>query len=98
MRQDSRFPVFDDICSNLHMSPQVIRRRLEQEGSSYQKIKDIVRSGFIKELLVNPDLSIAEITERSGFTEVASLTRAFRKWNGITPARYRDQKLKNSST
>ena len=93
LRSTKRFPAFDSICEDLHMSPQVVRRRLEEEGSSYQKLKDSVRSDLIKALLLNPDVSISEITERSGFTEVASLTRAFKKWTGVTPAFYREQEL-----
>lgn len=94
LREQMRYPAFDDVCNGLHMSTQVVRRRLEEEGASYQKIKDAVRLELVKELLLNPDLSILDIAERSGFTEAASLTRAFKKWTGITPVQYRNKKLK----
>lgn len=86
-----RFPSFDSICESLHMSPQVVRRRLAEEGTSYQKLKDGVRSGLVKELLASPELAIADIAFRAGFTEPAALSRAFKKWTGQTPAQYRDQ-------
>jgi AraC-like DNA-binding protein len=92
LREHMHFPAFDDICKNLYMSSQVVRRRLDEEGTSYQKIKDIVRSELIKELLSNPDIPIADITERAGFSETASLSRAFKKWTGKTPAQYRNDK------
>ena len=76
------------------MSPQVVRRRLAEEGTSYQKLKDAVRSALVTELLSKPELPIADIAERAGFTEPAALSRAFRKWTGLTPAQYREQKLK----
>lgn len=96
LREHMRFPAFDAVCESLIMSNQVVRRRLDEEATSYQRIKDTVRLELIKELLVNPDHSIADITERSGFAEAASLSRAFKKWTGITPAQYRDQKTSNS--
>jgi len=92
LNESSRFPSFQIICDNLNMSPQVVRRRLEEEGASYQKIKDTVRVERIKELLINPDLPMPEVSERSGFTEVASLNRAFKKWTGLTPAQYRKER------
>jgi len=90
--QDSmRFPAFEAICATLHMSPQVVRRRLAEEGTSYQKLKDAVRCELVVELLASPELAIADIAQRAGFTEPAALSRAFKKWTGLTPAQYRDQ-------
>ena len=97
LQENMRFPAFDDICDLLHMSPQVVRRRLAEEGTSYQKIKDGVRADLVKELLAKPDIAIADIAERVGFTEPAALSRAFKKWSGITPAQYREQKINKTS-
>jgi len=97
LQEHMRFPAFDDICDLLHMSPQVVRRRLTEEGTSYQKIKDSVRADLVKELLAKPDIAIADIAERAGFTEPAALSRAFKKWSGITPAQYREQKISKTS-
>jgi AraC-like DNA-binding protein len=94
LQASMRFPAFDFICDHLHMSSQVVRRRLAEEGSSYQKIKDGVRSDLVRELLANPDLAIADIAQRAGFTEPAALSRAFKKWTGLTPAQYREQKTR----
>lgn len=93
LQQHMRFPAFDDICASLHMSTQVVRRRLAEEGTSYQKIKDAVRSDLVRELLARPDMAIADIAQRAGFTEPAALSRAFKKWTGLTPAQYREQNI-----
>lgn len=93
LQELKRFPAFDKICESLHMSPQVVRRRLAEEGSSYQKLKDAVRSALVMELLSRPEIPIADIAERAGFTEPAALSRAFRKWTGLTPAQYREKKI-----
>lgn len=92
LQEKMRFPAFDDVCDVLHMSTQVVRRRLAEEGTSYQKIKDSVRSDLITALLSNPDIPIADIAQRAGFTEPAALSRAFKKWTGLTPAQYREHK------
>ena len=89
LRTERRFPAFDQICQELHMSPQVVRRRLAEEGEHFQQLKDMVRAELIKELLVNTELTIADIADRAGFHEVASLSRAFKKWTNRTPIEYR---------
>ena len=98
LQHSMRFPAFDDVCATLHMSSQVVRRRLAEEGTSYQKIKDLVRSDLVRELLAKPEVPIADIAQRAGFTEPAALSRAFKKWTGITPAQYREQKIKKPAS
>ncbi len=96
LRAHMSFPSFDRICDTLHMSAQVVRRRLAEEGTSYQKLKDAVRSALVKELLASPELAIADIAVRAGFTEPAALSRAFKNWTGETPAQYREQMSKKA--
>ena len=96
LQDRGRFPSFDHICDFLHMSSQVVRRRLAEEGTSYQKIKDAVRSDLVTDLLAKPEMAIGDIAERAGFSEPAALSRAFKKWTGLTPAQYREQKSAKS--
>jgi AraC family transcriptional regulator len=46
-----------------------------------------------KKLLIEGELSIADIAARLGFTDQAHLTRAFRKVDGNTPAQWRRSQL-----
>jgi AraC-like DNA-binding protein len=93
LEEQMRFPAFESICTSLQLSPQVVRRRLSEEGTSYQKIKDMVRRDLALELLSTPELLIADIAERTGFTEPAAFSRAFKKWAGISPVQYRENKF-----
>jgi AraC-like DNA-binding protein len=88
-----RFPAFETICDALTTSPQVLRRRLVEEGTSYQQIKDTVRRELALELLSKREINIADIAERTGFTEPAAFSRAFKKWCGVSPAQYRTDKF-----
>jgi AraC-like DNA-binding protein len=40
-------------------------------------------------MLDNPDYSVSQVSECSGFTEVASFARAVKKSTGMTPGQYR---------
>jgi AraC-like DNA-binding protein len=89
LKETMRYPAFEVMCGDLCMSPQVVRRRLGEEGTSYQRIKDSVRCDEAKGLLKNPEIPIMDIAERTGFSESAAFSRAFKKWTGVTPALYR---------
>lgn len=71
------------------MSPQTLRRRLKDEGTSYQKLKDQLRRDMALFYLDQPDISIQGIAEMLGFAEPSTFHRAFKKWTGMTPGDYR---------
>lgn len=82
-------PEFEDIASHLALTPQTLRRRLKEENSSYQGIKDQMRRDAAIHYLSRPQLGIAEIAQLMGFSEPSTFHRAFKKWTGMTPGEYR---------
>jgi AraC-like DNA-binding protein len=91
-KNSARYPAFESLCSELAMSPQVVRRRLADEGTSYQQIKDTIRCETAQRLLANPEMSIMDVAVSTGFSEPAALSRAFKKWTGESPAHYRNSR------
>jgi AraC-like DNA-binding protein len=87
------FPDFAQVCDSLNMTPQTLRRRLKEENTSYQAIKDNIRQDAARYYLAKEELSIDEIALMMGFSEASSFHRAFKKWTGQTPAGYRRELL-----
>lgn len=85
----SQWPTLEAFAAEVQISPSTCRRRLEREGCSYQEIKDEVRRGMAVQLLRNSATSIGEIAEQTGFQEPSAFHRAFKKWTGESPGRYR---------
>jgi AraC-like DNA-binding protein len=60
-----------------------------------------VRDGVLRELveaqLWNPSLSIKEIALGVGFADVASFSKAFRRWTGQAPTRFRERVLSRAA-
>lgn len=80
---------FDDLASQMRISPSTLRHRLQAEGQSYAGIKDEIRRDLAIEMLQTGVLSVGEIAVRLGFSEPSAFHRAFRKWTGKSPAAYR---------
>lgn len=87
--QAESWPVLEDLASQLGTTAVTLRRRLEREGTSYQAIKDQLRSDTAIDCLCNSALSVDEIAARVGFGDASAFHRAFKRWNGIQPGEYR---------
>jgi AraC-like DNA-binding protein len=77
------------VAHALHLSPRTLQRRLGDAGTSYQQLLDQVRHHLARRLLDATDLDVGEIAFLLGFEELNSFNRAFRQWEGATPARWR---------
>ena len=66
-----------------------MRRRLKQEGHTYQSLKDDLRRDVAIAELQDTDRTIADIALAVGFAEPSAFHRAFRKWTGMRPGDYR---------
>lgn len=82
-------PTADEVATSLGVSEQTLRRKLSEEGISYQQIKDNLRSDFALDLLANRALSIADVGRLLDFSEPRAFTRAFKQWRGQTPREFR---------
>lgn len=83
------WPVLDEIARAEGTTETTLRRRLEREGTSYQQIKDQLRSDIAIDYLCNSNLSVDEISGQLGFQDTSAFHRAFKRWNGLQPGEYR---------
>lgn len=83
---------FEEVSERLHTTTHTLRRRLKEEGNSFQEIKDSLRRDKALRLLVSTDMNLQEIGEALGFSEPAVFNRAFKKWTGMTPGAYRESR------
>jgi AraC-like DNA-binding protein len=82
-------PDASSVASRLGMSLRTLSRRLAAEGTSYRDLMDDVRRGLALDQVGNSSLDLAEIASRLGFSHGAAFHRAFRRWTGQPPLRYR---------
>ena len=90
MRRFSQgFPSIDAAADVMHMTKRTLIRKLKEEGTSYQKLKDRVRRDRAIYLLTKHTLSVGEVAEKVGFSDSAVFARAFKSWTGSSPREYR---------
>jgi AraC-like DNA-binding protein len=83
----------EDISTALAMHPRTLLRRLREEGTSFQRIKDEVRHDLMLYYLSETDLDLSRISEKLGFAEQSVMSRFARTWLGASPSELRARSL-----
>jgi AraC-like DNA-binding protein len=76
----------DGVAAQFNMSNRTLRRRLQEEETSYQEILDDVRADLARHYLTKEKREIDEVAFLLGFSDPSAFTKAFRRWTGQTPA------------
>jgi AraC-like DNA-binding protein len=77
------------LADALHMSPRTLQRRLEGEGTALTDVVARARRDLAEKLLSDASLPLAEVAARCGFSELATFSRAFKRWTGKPPGQWR---------
>lgn len=83
-------PAVDDVAKSLHMSARTLQRRLQDAGSSYQRVLDQARHQMARYYLSNSVFELTEAAYLLGYEDANSFSRAFRGWEGIPPRDWRE--------
>ncbi len=76
-------------AAKIGMPVRTLQARLAEEGRSFSQVMEDVRRHLAKAYLRLPDRSLDEIAEWLGYGEQTSFGRAFKRWTGMTPQKYR---------
>lgn len=89
MQVPGRFDDLETLATRLDTTTRTLRRRLQQEGTSYQEILAEVRCRLAKEYLRSTRMTTEDIAEMLGFSEAANFRHAFKRWTGKSPSDFR---------
>jgi AraC-like DNA-binding protein len=84
-----RAPSLPSVARRLGMSARSLQRHLERERTSFAQAVDHVRRERAEAALLAPDVAIGEVSWLLGFSDQSAFARAFRRWTGQSPARWR---------
>ncbi|WP_404366470.1 AraC family transcriptional regulator [Marinobacter sp.] len=77
------------VAGILFVSERTLKRRLNEENSSFQALVDRVRLGRAEELLEGTSMNLSQIADALGYADAANFTRAFKRWTGTSPSQHR---------
>ena len=78
------------LAEEFHLNPQYISQLFKNEiGVNFLTYLTNIRMENAKKLLLTTSLSIAQVSEQSGYADYRVFTKVFKKSEGITPSQYR---------
>jgi AraC-like DNA-binding protein len=79
------------VAAELGLHPRTLHRRLKQEGTSFEAVKDEVRRDLALSCLQQRDMPLMRIAEKLGYAETSVLSRSCARWFAASPRRLRSQ-------
>jgi AraC-like DNA-binding protein len=80
---------FDAVARQLKMSPRSLRRRLQEEDTSFREVVDELRMYVAIKYLRDTALTVEDIADAVGFDDAAGFRRAFHRWTQSSPQEFR---------
>lgn len=83
-----------ELAAELGVSERTLARRMSSHGLSLRGLTEELRRELSLSYLSDPGLSLAQISYLLGYSEPSAFSAAFRRWFGVPPGRYREEKGK----
>lgn len=77
------------LAQQMNMSLRSLQRLAQEHGLTIRGLLDDTRQTKAKQLLTNTTLKIGEISNRLGYADERSFRRAFKRWTGKNPSKFR---------
>lgn len=77
------------ISRKIGLSARTLQRRLEHCGIDFDALRDETRRSEALQLIATGKYSATEIAYMVGYSDPAQFTRAFKRWTGTPPSRFR---------
>jgi len=89
-------PDLATVAHEVALGARTLQRRLTEAGLDFKSLVDDTRHRLALRYLADPKHTLTEVAYLLGYSETSAFNRAFRRWTGSTPLRYRRGKLRAS--
>lgn len=93
LAQPAQMPKIDEMAIKLGVSTRALQRQLAEESITYERLVEGVREDLAENMLLQTSLSIEEVAEHLGYSEVSAFSRAFKRWKGLPPTKFRSNEF-----
>ena len=77
------------VAKELGLGERTLQRRITEEGTTFRRLLNETRHELVRQYLGDASVEINEAAFLVGFEDATSFYRAFRSWEGTTPAQWR---------
>jgi AraC-like DNA-binding protein len=81
----------EQVATLLSMHPRTLQRHLVESGTSFRSLLDECRYAIARQMLEDTNADVAQIAEVLSYADTSAFARAFRRWSGTTPSRWRER-------
>jgi AraC-like DNA-binding protein len=85
----AHYPTVPEVANMFGVSERTYRRKLDEANTSYRALLDEHKKNRCLNMLSQKNISVNELADVLGYAESASFLRAFKRWTGTTPKRYK---------
>lgn len=86
-------PELEQVAQALRLSPRVFYRRLAEQGLNFRALREAALQQVAELHLSDERLTLAEVGALLGYAEQSAFSRAFKRWTGVPPLQWRQQRL-----
>ena len=76
---------YTEVADALAMHPRTLQRRLREEGTTFEDLKDEARRDLAERYLSHPDVPLTQVSALLDYSEQSALVRSCRRWFQTTP-------------
>lgn len=81
----------EQTAQHLNLSTRTVIRKLKQQHTSFQAIKDNVYAFQASNYLRRSSISVDTLSVIFGYSDPANFRRSFKRWFGVSPQQYRNK-------
>lgn len=88
----------ENVAMLLSRHPRVLQKQLAENGTQFRRLLEETRMKIAMQHLRHSGISLTELALNLGFAELAVFSRAFKRWSGRSPLKWRQEFRQNSAT
>lgn len=82
-------PKLEDVAAELGLASRTLQRRLNNTETNFKGLVDDARKQRSKTLIDDSKMGLLDISAELGFSDQSAFQKAFKRWFGLAPGRYR---------
>ncbi|MDH4608115.1 AraC family transcriptional regulator [Pseudomonas sp. BN102] len=79
----------EQVAGHMQLSPRTLQRYLQAEGTGFQELLDQTRQAMATRYICDSSIRLTQLAELLGYADLSAFSRAFTRWNGVSPQKWK---------